>query len=206
MKKNGGAPTLAGASMGQYFHACGFFRDRDEAYRVLVPFIKEGMERGEKGLHITNPGLRADHMQRLQTSGVDTDDAEQSGDLEVLTWDEAYLKGGRFDAEGMLGILEDAIRADVSAGYPSTRIIGDMGWALEKKPGVEQVMQYEARVNYVLAKHRKPAVCAYDVTKIDATTMLNLLRTHPLVVMGDTLTENPFFMAPDRFLAQMEAH
>jgi hypothetical protein len=49
-------------------------------------------------------------------------------------------------------------------------------------------------------------VCAYDITKIDADTMLNLLRTHPLVVVGETLTENPFYMPPDEFLRQRKVH
>jgi hypothetical protein len=206
MQEHTTTPTIAGGSMGKHYHACGFFRDRDEAYRVLAPFIREGMDAGEKGLHITNPELRVDHLRRLEAAGMDPSAAERDGRLEVLTWDESYLRGGRFSPDAMLRTLEDVIRADRAAGYARTRIIGDMGWALEKKPGVDQVMEYEARVNYVLAQHREPAVCAYDITKIDADTMLNLLRTHPLVVVGETLTENPFYMPPDEFLRQRKVH
>lgn len=200
------APTLAGASMGGYYHACGFFHDRDEAYRILTPFVQEGMERGEKGLHITNPMQRRDHLDRLAAAGIDADNAQHEGRLEVLTWDEAYLQGGRFDPDTMLGILEAAIRANRAAGHARTRVIGDMNWTLERKPGVEQMMEYEARVNRALAEHREPAVCMYDITTIDAQTMLDVLRTHPLVIMRDALSVNPFYLPPDKFLRQRGIH
>lgn len=38
------------------------------------------------------------------------------------------------------------------------------------------------------------------VAKLNAETMLNVLRTHPLVVMGESLTVNPFFVPPDETL------
>ena len=47
-----------------------------------------------------------------------------------------------------------------------------MGWALVDAPEVDQIMVYEARVNYVLARHQQPAVCAYDLTRITAETMM----------------------------------
>lgn len=198
-----GSPNVAGRSMGPHYHACGLFRNREEAYRVLIPFIEEGMARGERALHVTDPAWRGDHMLRLERAGVDTKRAEDDGQLDVLTWDQVYLKDGRFSLDAVFASFEQAIEANRDAGYSRTRIIGDMGWATENKPGVEQVMEYEARVNYTLTKFRQPAICAYDVSRLDAETMFNVLRTHPLVILGDTVSENPFFMPPDEFLRQM---
>lgn len=39
--------SLAGAQLGQLRHVCAFFHSQDEEYQVLMPFIKEGIERGE---------------------------------------------------------------------------------------------------------------------------------------------------------------
>jgi hypothetical protein len=44
-------------------------------------------------------------------------------------------------------------------------MIGEMTWTLEERLGGEQVMEYEARVDVVLARHGEPAVCTYDITK-----------------------------------------
>jgi hypothetical protein len=37
---------FAGSELGAHRHICGFFRNSEEEYHLLLPFIKEGMERG----------------------------------------------------------------------------------------------------------------------------------------------------------------
>jgi hypothetical protein len=32
---------------------------------------------------------------------------------------------------------------------------------------------------------------------------MNILRTHPMVIIGGTLQENPFFVPPDEFLREL---
>ena len=41
---------LAGAILDQYRHVCAFFHSPDEEYRVLLPFIKEGIDTGRAGV------------------------------------------------------------------------------------------------------------------------------------------------------------
>ena len=38
---------LAGAPLERSRHVCAFFNNADEAYGILVPFIREGLDRGE---------------------------------------------------------------------------------------------------------------------------------------------------------------
>src|SRR5258705_9387304 len=78
-------------------HVCAFFHDEDEEYRVLLPFIKEGFDQGERACHLVSPARRDDHLRRLADAGIDVDGAEASGQLVVLDWSQTYLEGGRFD-------------------------------------------------------------------------------------------------------------
>ena len=59
------AISFAGCQLGEVRHICAFFHSADEEYRVLLPFIKEGFERGDKPVHVVNPDQHHDHMQRL---------------------------------------------------------------------------------------------------------------------------------------------
>ena len=43
---------FAGSELGARSHICGFFRTPEEEYQLLLPFIKEGIERGEKAFHV----------------------------------------------------------------------------------------------------------------------------------------------------------
>lgn len=53
---------LAGSTLGHRAHICAFFNSAQEAYQVLLPYIKEGLERGEKAVHTINPRLRDEHI------------------------------------------------------------------------------------------------------------------------------------------------
>jgi hypothetical protein len=48
-------------------------------------------------------------------------------------------------------------------------------------------------------------VCTYDVTKFSAAVVMDILRTHPQVIVGGILRENPFYVSPDEFLCELKA-
>lgn len=58
------AISFAGAKLDKYRHVCAFFDTPDEEYRVLLPFIREGFDLGEKAFHIVDPKLREAHIRR----------------------------------------------------------------------------------------------------------------------------------------------
>jgi hypothetical protein len=75
--------------------------------------------------------------------------------------------------------------------------------ALLDKPGVDDLLEYETRVNYVLTKYHDPVICAYDLSKFSARVAIDVMRTHPMVIIGGVLQENPFFVPPDQFLLEL---
>src|ERR1700675_4698452 len=103
MKKTVAPISLAGSQLGEARHVCAFFNSGDEEYRVLLPFIKDGFECGDKAVHLVNPDRRRDHLQRLAAVGIDTTAAQQSGQFELRTTEE-YLRDGRFDQDRMLDV------------------------------------------------------------------------------------------------------
>lgn len=149
---------LAGSVLDRSRHVCAFFHHKDEEYRVLLPFIREGFEHGDKAFHIVDPNHRAEHLVRLEQAGVDVAVAERTGQLEVRRWEEAYLQDGHFDQMRMLALIEEKLTAGKRDGYPLTRLVANMEWALEDRPGVEDIVEYETRLNYVLPKY-DDAVC-----------------------------------------------
>jgi hypothetical protein len=80
-----------------------------------------------------------------------------------------------------------------------------MEWALLAKPGVEDLIEYEARADEKLRNFRGPLICAYDLTKFSASVVMDVLRTHRTVIIGGVLQENPFFVPPEQFLLEIQA-
>jgi len=150
---------LAGVPLGKARHICALFHDRDEWFDVLLPFVREGLQVSDKAVHIIDGRRRAEHLERLKQGGIDVEEAERKGQLEVTGWlevkgwDEAHLRGGRFDQHAMLAFLEDALKKGKAQGYRLTRLIAEMEWALEDLPGVGDLLEYETRLNYVLPRY-----------------------------------------------------
>src|SRR6266849_49627 len=203
MGTNGDSVRCAGGSLGQNRHICAFFNGLDEQHRVLRSFIKEGFERGDKAFHILDPELREDHLKRLAEAGIDVEQAIGTGQLELRRWQDAYLRDDRFDQDAMLALLEEVLQSGAAAGYPLTRLVAHMEWALLDKPGVDDLLEYETRLNYVLPKYDDPVICTYDLAKFSASVVMDIMRTHPVVIVGEVLQENPFFVPPDRFLLEI---
>lgn len=194
---------LAGSSLTHSCHACAFFHTEEEKYRVLMPFIKEGMERGDRAFHIVSASHRAEHIKRLQQAGIDTAEAEAKGQLDVQHWQETYIKDGRFDQQQMIETLKEAIAPGKTPPGKISRNIAHMEWALEDVPGVHHIVEYEARLNQALPKHHDPVICTYDLSRFDASVVIDIMRTHPMVIIGGILQENPFFVPPEEMLKEI---
>jgi hypothetical protein len=194
---------FAGSTLGRERHICAFFNSSDEEHRVLRSFIKEGFDREEKAVHIVDPEVRQDHLKRLAEAGINVARTMGTGQLEVRPWQDTYLRGDRFDQDAMLVLIEDVLTSSGAAGYPLTRLLAHMEWALLDKPGVDDLLEYETRLNYVLPKYDDPVVCAYDLSRFSSRVAMDIMRTHPVVIIGDILQENPFFVPPDQFLLEI---
>jgi len=203
METNDRSVQFAGGILGRQRHVCALFNGIDEEHRVLRSFIRDGLDGGERAFHIVDPELREEHLKRLAEAGIDVERVMGTGQLEVRPWQDAYLRGDRFDQDAMLALLEDILQSGAAGGYPLTRLLAHMEWALLDKPGVDDLLEYETRINYVLPKYEDPVICTYDLTRVRSTVAMDIMRTHPVVIMGGLLHDNPFFVPPDQFLLEI---
>jgi hypothetical protein len=171
---------------------------------VLLPLAKEGFERGEKLFHVVNPEHRPERMRRLEQVGISPAAARRPGQVEIRAWEDTHLRGGRFNKEAMMTLLEETLRGAKADGFGQTRVWANMEWALGEFLGVEDLVEYEIRVNYFLPRYDDLVVCAYDLTKFGAGLVMDVLRTHPLVIIGGFL-QDPFFVLPDELLRELRA-
>ncbi|HUR60488.1 MAG TPA: MEDS domain-containing protein [Opitutaceae bacterium] len=195
---------IGGRPLGNVRHICAFFHSKEEEHRTLIDFIKEGLAQNERAAHFVCGDEVEDHRTRLRASGVGVEAAEQRDQLKVATWDDAYLKDGHFDQDRQIKLLEGVLQAGRKAGFDQTRLIANMEWALEEKAGVEDIVEYESRLNYTLPNYSDPVICTYDLSRFSAGVAMDILRTHPMVILGGVLQENPLYVPPDEFLQELK--
>jgi DNA-binding NarL/FixJ family response regulator len=197
------AIALAGSVLRQWRHVAAFFSSEEERYRVLAPFIADGLAVGEKALHIIDSPYRDRHMRCLTEAGIDASGAEARHQLLLLPWEEAYLRDGRFDQHAMISLVRRVLSDGSAQGYPLTRGIAHMEWALQNRPGVHDLVEYEGRLNDVLAACDDVVICAYDLTKFTGDVILDVIRSHRMIIIAGSLHENPFYVPPDQMIAEL---
>ena len=196
---------LCGSVVGARPHICAFFRNPAEEHRVLLPFVQEGLLNGEKVFQAVDPQRLEQQVYWLNSAGIDVAGLRRSGQLELRPWTDIYLRGGAFDWRwtfDFYGTVVDDARAQ---GYPRVRFITHMGWALQDLPGVDDLLEYEARANDPCLRHDgllSPVICTYELTRFSGEFVVDIIQTHPIVIISGVLHENPFFVPPDEYVRQ----
>lgn len=191
--------TFAGAVLDRYRHVCAFVNEQAEVDAVLDPFIRQGIDSGDRLLYLVDPAASAAPVNRLRRLGYDAGALLEHHQAEVRSWTETYLRGGRFDQAAMLELLDEVL---VGHDVPRIRMWCEMGWAADRSDVSDHLIEFEARANFIHARHDHIVICSYDATEFDGAFTIDILRTHPMVLIGGLLQENPFFVPPSEFLQE----
>jgi MEDS: MEthanogen/methylotroph, DcmR Sensory domain len=202
MKRAAAPIPFAGSLLDETRHVCAFFHSDDDEYRTLLPFIKDGFDCGHKAIHVVNPDQRQKHSQRLAEAGIDPVAAQQSGQLDLRMNNDVYLPDGRFDPDRMIGVFEQLASGNAEGGFPLSRICCRMDWAVEDQSHIDDVIEFESRVNEVWRNHDDAVICTYHLGQFGGDAVIDIMRTHPMVVIGGILQRNPFYIPPEQFLGE----
>ena len=181
---------LAGVELHERRHLCALVEGPEETDALLLPFIMDGLERGERVINVVDPQLRDANLERLSAAGIDVAAVLASRQLEVLPWADVYLQGGRFDRSAQLAYLRRTVAETRELGYPMTRYIGSTEWAVGAET-VRDLKAYELRVNSMLRNVPDVFVCTYDLNHHSARTIADVLGIHSVAVVGGTLRTSP---------------
>ncbi len=102
----------------------------------------------------------------------------------------------------MLKAHNDIWDENIRGGRRNVRGTAEMGWALEKIPGIEHLMTYESLLNTFIWGKTWISICLYDVNRFPGATIMKVLQTHPFVITGGGIFENPYFIHPEKWIAE----
>jgi hypothetical protein len=180
-------------------HLCAFYlgdRERDE---LLLPYLRAGLHEGDKCLGIVDsndPSTLANEL----GGGIDVDACVASKQLELWKSTDSYLRDGKFTIERMIEFWEGTVGPAVqSDGFEFVRVFGEMTWSLRDMPGVEYLADYESEVNRFVPKYPQVILCMYDLREFGGGLLMDLLKTHPKVLLGGLVLENPHYLSPDEY-------
>jgi hypothetical protein len=177
-------------------HVCALYFGPAERDEILLAYLRAGLLAGDKCLCIVDGVEPADVLASVGPGG---DPA--STQLEVQRPTDVYLRSGEFSSQQMIEFLDETMNAATSGGYRFARAAGEMTWVLTGAPGVEQLFDYESDINRFAPRYPQMLLCMYDLERFGGNILLDLLKTHPRLLLGGMVLDNPHYLSPDEFRA-----
>ena len=169
--------------LGLHQHLCVIYDTQEEQFAAALPYLRTGLERGEKCLYIVDENTAAAVLDALRKGGTDVDRYLRSGALTITHKQETYLKQGRFDPDWMIGFLSQATAEAGAARFSGLRtLLGEMTWVLGTSNGNDKLIEYESKLNRFVRDHDARVICQYSRHRFSPELILGIIRTHPLLV------------------------
>jgi DNA-binding CsgD family transcriptional regulator len=162
---------------------------------LLYPFLEEGLRQGDKCLCLIDdvePALVRDRA--VGQPGPDY--SRRSAQLAVERSSDAYLRSGEFSVEDMVSFLSESVDAAIADDFDLLRAAGEMSWVLSGAPGWDDLFVYESSLNHVVEDVPAILMCLYDLKKFGAEMLVEVLHTHPKVLLDGTVIDNPHYVDP----------
>ena len=191
-----GIPGVGSVSPGTHF--CALYSGPAERDRLLFPFLEEGLRHGDKCLCLIDdvePALVRD----LALGQPDREYSRRSAQLDVARASDTYLRSGEFSIADMMSFLSGSVDAAIADDFDLLRAAGEMSWVLPGPPGWEDLFLYESALNRAVEQMPAILMCLYDLQKFGAEMLVEVLRTHPTVLLDRTVIDNPHYLHPAEY-------
>ena len=179
-------------------HFALIYESPEEQFAAAVPFVRQGLERGERCMYVVDERSEDAVRTALREGGIDVESALESGELTIETIQETYLKGGGFDTDEMMDLYEELI-AEATEEYEAFRLAADMSWILEADVTTEECMEYESEVNALFDDEDAIAICQYDRERFPSEVLRDVIRVHPHLIYDTTVCHNFYYTPPEEF-------
>ncbi|QCS45080.1 MEDS domain-containing protein [Natrinema versiforme] len=181
-------------------HLALLYEDSDDQFAAAIPFIRQGLERGEQCLYVADDNSRDEVLAAMRAYDIDVDTALESGALSVLTPAETYRRTGEFDRDTMLEFWEDSLEeAKADEGYTGLRAAAEMTWALEGDTSSDELAEYEGVLNPLYQDEDYTVLCQYNSERFSAEVIHDVIKTHPHLIINNTISQNFYYTPPEQF-------
>jgi hypothetical protein len=172
-------------------HICIIYEDYDQQMAVMLPFMARGLEAGQRCVWVSSPPSAQRFRRGLAGIGGDRLTLEACGQLVIIDETDFYVQDGLFRPDRTLALGRTLLLDGQRQGYPAMRIAAEASWLPQYHVDVATWEGYELAVTQRIETAPVVAACQYPARRLSREAILAALRTHPIVIMGETVYHNP---------------
>lgn len=182
-------------------HLCGLYETERERDEIIFGFFAQGVKDRDFNCYVPVEQTKEAFSRSFSHACPDCAAALlDPGVFGFLSARDLYYPDGTFSPWAMDDNISAIFTKTQEHGKRNLRTSAEMVWALEAIPGVNHLMAYESRLNYLIPGKPWVSVCMYNLNKFDGKTIMNVLQTHPFTINKGVITRNPYYRDPDMWL------
>lgn len=187
-------------------HICQLYSKVNEIPGVTARLMRVGLSLSEKCMFAAAPAQVKEFREELQKLQFDVDALIAAGQLVLIEEREVLLTGGkRFDPYFLLSSHQTFIAQALREGWKAVRISIDMTWLTKDVASPEQILKYEAASDAVFTFQNAPiiALMHYDHSKLLPSLVVEMLKLHPIAVVGKYIKRNPYYLNSEQYMLKI---
>jgi len=187
-------------------HICQLYSKVVEIPGVTARLMRVGLTLSEKCLFAAAPAQVNEFREELLKLQIDVDKAIEVGQLVLYEEREEFLaNGNRFDPYHLLSLHQTFIAQALREGWQAVRISIDMTWLCKDIASPEQILKYEAASDAVFTFQNAPiiALMHYDHSKLIPSLVVEMLKLHPIAVVGKYIKRNPYYLNSEQYMLKI---
>ncbi len=187
-------------------HICQLYSKVNDITRVTAGLMRVGLSLSEKCMFAAAPAQVKEFREELQKLQLDVDALITAGQLVLYEERESLLAGGkRFDPYYLLSSHQTFIAQALREGWQAARISIDMTWLTKDIATPEQILKYEAASDAVFTFQNAPiiALMHYDHSKLLPSLVVEMLKLHPIAVVGKYIKRNPYYLNSEQYMLKI---
>jgi len=187
-------------------HICQLYSKVNEIPKVTAHLVRVGLASSEKCLFAAAPAQVKEFCDELQKLNFDIEALTAAGQLVLCEDRETLLANGkRFDPYFLLSSHQTFIAQALREGWQAVRISIDMTWLSKDVASPEQILKYEAAADAVFTFQNAPiiALMHYDHSKLLPSLVVEMLKLHPIAVVGKYIKRNPYYLNSEQYMLKI---
>lgn len=162
-------------------HMTHFYSGKEEAFEVSIPYLLEGIGRGEALLVVMPPERSREFLENMERQGHP-----------VMSW----LKSGRLTVSEGMYTPEEMIRylAGFAARTHEFRVLGDMLWTVRKGWKSEALRTLEQAPTLMPPVKNGLLLCQYSLEDFTGATIMMAAEWHRQTLYRGRLKRSPYYI------------
>jgi hypothetical protein len=187
-------------------HVCAPCLSSEQRDDVMLPFLGQGLKNNDKCICVVESTQPATVEAALETvmaalgCSIDVDTCVAGRCLDVWTATDMYCPEGVFCMQDTLdrwrNAFDEAVNGSCGVGpFGHIRVAAEVSATTASgERGLETLFRYELACNQAFSAYPVQIICVYDLNRFGGGILRTLLRTHPKMLLGEMVIDNPGYV------------